>query len=156
MTSYNYQELKHELKQRKYNLYILSKFDLDSPRLISGNFKSRSEIFTYLVSENELEEENIYIILKLGFHTGKNPLQGGPLCVTIVSYIYDKDENKCKNGFPYDALCRQVVGRVWFQQRFLEVYGWDDSYLSNMIVKLAKKKVELCPLVVNHYNVYFT
>ena len=86
-------------------------------------------------------------------HTGEKPLQGGPLSITINTFIFIN--NELKNGFTYDKKYRQIYGKIWFQRKFLEKFGWKELYLENIVNKLNSGKVDLAPLVVNMYNVYF-
>ena len=45
--------------------------------------------------------------------------------------------------------------QVWFKRKYLEEFGWKDSYLEKIISKLLANKVKLYPLVTNIFNVDF-
>lgn len=147
---YKYENIRDELKKHKYIIYLIKNDKL--PKMILKYLGTKKELINIL--ENKYKNiDNYFICYKFSFHTGTKPLQGGPLSITISSLIFI--DNSLKNGFTYDTKYKKIHGRVWFQKKYLEKFGWDYSYLDNMTKKLISGKIKLLPLVVNMYNVHF-
>lgn len=145
---YKYENIRDELKKHKYIIYLIK--NNKSPKLFLKYLGTKKELINILENKNI---DSYFICYKFSFHTGTKPLQGGPLSITISSLIYI--DNTLKNGFTYDTKYKNIHGRVWFQRKYLEKYGWNYLYLDNMTKKLISGKVKLLPLVVNMYNVHF-
>jgi hypothetical protein len=141
---YNYENIKEELKKRKYNVFLIKD---NHYKLILTFTGKKKELIDILKKQYKNDfDDNYFIIYKFSFHTGLQPLQGGPLAVKISTI---------KNDFIRTHKNKNIIGRVWFQKKFLEKNGWDDSYFDNMTKKLISGKVKLLPLIVNMYNVKF-
>lgn len=150
---YIYENIRDELKKYKYIIYSV---DNNNYKLVLKFKGTKKELIDKIEEKfkNKMNNLNFYFICyKFGFHTGTKPLQGGPLSITINTYVFF--ENQLKNGFTLDKKYRQIDGKIWFQKKYLEKYGWDIIYLDNISKKLINGKVNLLPLVVNMYNVYF-
>ena len=150
---YIYENIRDELKNHKYIIYTVDNNEYKLALKFKGNKK---ELIDKIEEKfkNKLNKSNFYFIYyKFGFHTGTKPLQGGPLSITINTFIFI--DSQLKNGFTHDKKYKQINGKVWFQKKFLEKFGWNNNYLDNMTKKLISCKINLLPLVVNMYNVYF-
>jgi hypothetical protein len=164
---YNYDEFKKDLP--RYVVYLVY-VDTNKPKeyeyykkILSFN-GSHKELIKYLEKEyKNLNNKSFFIVYKFGFHTGKKPLQGGPLSITISSLVKEIFFNKMKNeydtklvsGYTKDNKYKKFHGKIWFQRKWLNINGWSDDYLDCMTEGLLSGKVELLPLVVNMFNVYF-
>ncbi len=73
-------------------------------------------------------------------------MQGGPLSITISTLEIINNTVKPK---------KLINGKIWFQKKYIEKYGWNDKYYNMMLTKLISCKVVLKPLVVNMFNLYF-
>jgi hypothetical protein len=138
---FNYEDIRNELKKNKYVIYKVKNNKFTFELKFNG---TKSELIKEL--DKKIKSFDYFICFKFGFHTGTKPLQGGPLSVTISTF--DFIENKFKNG-------KQINGKIWFQKKYLEKFGWKDNYLNEILNKLLSGKVKLNPLVVNMFNVYF-
>jgi len=138
---FNYEDIRNELKKNKYVIYKVKNNKFIFELKFNG---TKSELIEEL--GKKIKNFDYFICFKFGFHTGTKPLQGGPLSVTISTF--DFIENKFKNG-------KQINGKIWFQKKYLEKFGWKDNYLNEILNKLLSGKVKLNPLVVNMFNVYF-
>jgi len=147
---FKYEDIRDELKKYKYIIYIIKN---NKYELVLKFVGTKNELVKKIGKKYKNIGDSYFICFKFGFHTGTKPLQGGPLSVTISTFIFVNDE--LKNGFTYDKKFKQASGKVWFQRKFLERNGWSDKYLETMITKLITGKVILMPLVVNMYNVEF-
>lgn len=146
---YNYENIRDALKKHKYIIYLIDNNDY---KLIIKHNGTKKELINIL--EKKYKNKNYFFLCyKFSFHTGTKPLQGGPLSITISSFIFI--DNNLKSGFTYDKKYKKFHGKVWFQRKYLEKNGWKYLYLDNMTKKLISDKIELLPLVVNMYNVYF-
>lgn len=136
-----YENIRDKLKKNKYIIYLVKNNNF---KLILKHSGTKKELIDILVNKYKKEfHNNHFICYKFSFHTGTKPLQGGPLSVSISSLKNEIVNNK------------NIHGKVWFQRKYLEKFGWSDLYLDNMTKKLITGKVDLLPLVVNMYNVYF-
>jgi hypothetical protein len=166
---YDYENIKEELKKSKYIVYLVY-VDTNKPKeyeyykkILSFN-GSHKELIKYLEKEyKNLNKQSFFIVYKFSFHTGKKPLQGGPLSITISSLVKEIFFNKIKNeydtnlvsGYTKDNKYKKFHGKVWFQRKYLNINGWSDDYLDCMTEGLLSGKVKLLPLVVNMFNVDF-
>lgn len=144
---YKYEDIRDELKKYKYITYNVKNNKYEKGIKIKG---TKSELIEKLEKKKNVD---YYICFKFGFHTGTKQLQGGPLSITISTFVFVNDE--LKNGFTYDKKYKQLNGKVWFQKKYLEKFGWSESYLETIITKLLNGKSKLNPLVINMYNVEF-
>jgi hypothetical protein len=149
---YKYEDIRDELKKNKYIIYYVENNKYKQLLKFNG---TKHDLINKLENKyNKFTKNNFYFIcLKFGFHTGEKPLQGGPLSITISTFVFIN--NELKNGFTYDKKYRQINGKVWFQRKFIEKFGWKESYLENIVNKLISGKIDLAPLSINMYNVYF-
>jgi hypothetical protein len=150
---YIYENIRDELKNYKYIIYSVE----DNEYKLILKFKgTKKELLDKIETKfkNKIKKSNYYFICyKFSFHTGTQPLQGGPLSITINTFVFI--DGQLKNGFTYDKKYKQINGKVWFQKKYLEKFGWNYNYLDNMSKKLISGKINLTPLVVNMYNVDF-
>jgi hypothetical protein len=149
-----YENIRDELKNHKYIIYLVE--DDNKYKLILQFNGTKKELLDKIETKfkNKMKKSNNYFICyKFSFHTGTKLLQGGPLSITINTFV--SVDGQLKNGFTYDKKYKQINGKVWFQKKFLEKFGWDYDYLDNMTEKLMTGKINLTPLVVNMYNVFF-
>jgi hypothetical protein len=144
---YNYEDIRDELKKYKYVIYNIKNNKFEQGIKFKGK---KSELIEKLEKKKNVD---FYVCFKFGFHTGTKPLQGGPLSITISTFLFIN--NELKNGFTHDNKCKQFNGKVWFQKKYLEKFGWSDKYLETIITKLINNKAKINPLVVNMYNVEF-
>jgi hypothetical protein len=150
---YIYENIRDELKNFKYIIYSV---DNNEYKLVLRFKGTKKELVDKIENKfkNKITKLNYYFICyKFGFHTGTKPLQGGPLSITINTFIFS--DGQLKNGFTYDKKYKDIHGKVWFQKKYLEKFGWNNNYLDIMCKKLISGKIILLPLVVNMYNVYF-
>jgi len=148
---YNYEDIRKELP--KYVVYIVDKNNEFHSILRTGNIKKK-DLISFLETNYRYKPYEFFVVYKFSFHTGTKPLQGGPLSIIISSLVFD-DNNKLVSGYTKDKKYKDVHGRVWFQRKFLEIYGWHNDYLDCMTKDLLDGKVHLLPLVVNMFNVDF-
>ena len=149
---HNYENIRDELKKNKYVIYIIVNNKIDIAFKFSGNKNELKEKITkkYL----KKNKPNIFFVcFKFNFHTGTKPLQGGPLAVTLSSFLFIND--KLVDGYKHNDICKKFMYQVWFKRKYLEEFGWKDSYLEKIISKLLANKVKLYPLVTNIFNVDF-
>ena len=141
----NYEDIRDELKKHRYNIYLID--NNNKYKLFLEYSGTKKELINILKKKNK-NKNNYFICYKFSFHTGTIPLS-----ITISSLIFIDDQ--LKSGYTYDKKYKKFHGKVWFQRKYLEDKGWKSSYLDNMTKKLISGKVDLLPLVVNMYNVYF-
>jgi hypothetical protein len=149
---HKYEDIRDELKKSKYIIYYVENNKYKQLLKFNG---LKNDLISKLENKyNKSTNNNFYFIcLKFGFHTGEKLLQGGPLSITINTFIFIN--NELKSGFTYDKKYRQIHGKVWFQRKFIEKFGWKDLYLENIVNKLINGKVNLAPLSINMYNICF-
>jgi hypothetical protein len=150
---YKYDEFKKDLP--RYVVYIVDDKNNKFNEILRTKDKSKKEILTILEKKyKNLNNKSFFIVFKFGFHTGMKPLQGGPLSITMSTLVFN-DANKLVSGYTKDKKYQPFHRKVWFQRKWLNVNGWSDDYLDCMMEGLLSGKVELLPLVVNMFNVYF-
>lgn len=140
---YIYEEIRDELKKYKYVIYNIKNNNYDIGLKFKG---TKNELFEKIEKKYKNTYNDYYVCFKFGFHTGIKPLQGGPISITISSL--EIKNNKAKPS-------KQINGKVWFQKKYIEKFGWNDKYFSMMLNKLIIEKLKLSPLVVNMFNVHF-
>lgn len=147
---YVYEEIRDELKKYKYVIYKIKNNNFEFGIKFKG---TKKELYQKLEQKYKKSKNDFYVCFKYGFHTGTKLLQGGPLSVTISTFVIIDGE--VKNAFTTGPKFKYINGKVWFQRKFLEKNGWSDKYFEIMTSKLITGKVKLMPLVVNMYNVEF-
>jgi hypothetical protein len=149
---YNYEDIRNELP--RYVVYIVDKNNKFHSIFRTGLIKKK--LISFLETNYRFRPYEFFIVYKFGFHTGTKPLQGGPLSITISSLVFD-DHNHYKlvSGYTKDKKYKNFHGKVWFQRKYLETFGWHNDYLDCITKDLLDGKVHLLPLIVNMFNVYF-
>lgn len=163
---YDYNEFKKDLP--RYVVYLVyvdrdTKNEYEYYKKILSFNGSHKELVKYLQKEyKQLNKNSFFIVYKFGFHTGYQPLQGGPLSITVSTLVKDFYINIFKNydtrlvsGYTKDKKYQKFHGKVWFQRKYLNINGWSDDYLDCMTEGLLSGQVKLLPLVVNMFNVEF-
>jgi hypothetical protein len=140
---YVYEEIRDELKKYKYIIYTIKNNKYELGIKFKG---TKNELFDKIEKKYKNAYNDYYVCFKFSFHTGNKPLQGGPISITISSL--EIINNKVKTS-------KQINGKVWFQKKYIEKFGWNDKYFNMMLNNLIPGKVKLNPLVVNMFNVYF-
>ena len=150
---YVYEEIREELKKNRYVIYKIEKKKFELVFKFNGKKSELKEKITkkYLKKDNT---DLFFVCFKFSFHTGTKDFQGGPLAVNLSTFAFLDGE--LTSGRRKNELCDAFVYKVWFQRKWLEKFGWKDSYLDRMITKLLNKEVKLYPLLENLYNVKFS
>ena len=156
---FNYDEIKEELKKHKYIV-----FKIDQPSNKYKKILSISETKKNIINLLETKYENysikkktsmFFILIKFSFHTGTKMLQGGPLSITISTLVFHEGSTRLTNGFNYGNIYSYVSCKLWFPKKYLEINGWKNEYLDNILNKLLNKKVKVPRLGINTYNTLF-
>ena len=140
---YIYEDIRDELKKYKYVIYKIKNNEYNLALKFKG---TKNELFEKIEKKYKNTNNDYYVCFKFGFHTGTKPLQGGPLSITISTFEILNGKTKTS---------KQINGKVWFQKKYIEKFGWSDKNFDIMLKKLTTNKVKLNPLVVNMFNVYF-
>jgi hypothetical protein len=149
---YIYENIRDELKKYKYVIYIVenNKFEL-AFKFNGSKSELKEQITKKYLKKNK--PDMFFVCFKFSFHTGTKPLQGGPLAVTLSTFLFIDDD--LVDAYKYNDKCKRFMNQVWFQKKYLEDFGWKDNYLEKIIGKLLDGKVKLYPLVTNIFNVKF-
>ncbi len=109
-------------------------YDTKGKLLISGEKKSDT---SKLIEKLKLKNGTNLIRLVIEFHSGNKLGQGGKICIVIKTYTVNDIKPKFNNSWK-----SKVNGKIWFDDKFLEEYGWKNYYLSNIINKINTDKLK--------------
>jgi hypothetical protein len=133
---YNYEELKNELKNKSRAFVYYVKPNNDVSLIVKAKDKKEAKKELTNKLKNKEEMPGYFLFLRITFHKGNKPLQGGPLAVLVKTYEFIDGKVKANTSKKYSGL----TGPVWFGKDFLEEEGWSYEYL-DVIVKLLAKKI---------------
>lgn len=149
---YNYEIVRDELKKNKYVIYIVNNNNYELLFKFNGTKSELKEKITKKYFKKN-KSDTFFVCFKFSFHTGTKPLQGGPLAITLSTFIFFN--NELVSGYTHNDKCKKFMNQIWFQKKYIENFGWKDSYFDKIISKLLSGKVKLYPLVTNIFNIDF-
>lgn len=123
MPRYNYIDIKKDIKKSGKLCYW---FDNFGNNILTGNSKNKT---TNQMKKLD-KKEGIYYRFIITFHSGKKPLQGGPIGVNVQEWKQDDTFHKVSGN---------KNGVIWFDEGYLERMGWKDSYM-NIIYEIISRK----------------
>lgn len=109
-------------------------YDTSSKLLISGENKTETK---NAIEKLKLKDNIKLIRLVIEFHSGEKLGQGGKICIQVKTYVINDKKPKFDNTWKLKSN-----GIIWFDDKFLEEYGWKNYYLSNIVNKLNSDKIK--------------
>jgi hypothetical protein len=109
-------------------------YDTNGKLLVFGETKSETN---KLIRKQKLKDDINLIRLVIEFHSGKKLGQGGKICIQVKTYTVHDKKPKFDNSWKPKSN-----GIIWFDDKFLEDYGWKNYYLTNIINKLNNDKLK--------------